>query len=256
MKNPLHKLRRFFVRAKTYNAAAARTASQASHDEDDGTNRLSGAFIVVLLLHIIAVIGVFAFARIKESRSHNAPPENPSATAAAKAAPVKPAAPKAPAPAAAASTAASNTPQAAPHESLKVPASGTHTTYVVKENDTLTKIAFAYGVGVPDLVSSNKLKNPGDIHPGQALAIPATRQPQRAAAAAETKPVQTSAQKASPTPVERKPVKTYVVRKGDTAMKIARDNGCTYEELMKLNNVKDPKKILPGQVLKLPVKNG
>ncbi len=256
MKNPIHKLRRFFVRSRTYNAAAARTASQTSHDEDDGTNRLSGAFIIVLLLHIIAVVGVFAFARIKESRSHSAAPDNPATTTTAKTAPVKSPAPKVPAPAAAASIVASNTPQPTPHEASKASATGTQTTYVVKENDTLTKIAFAYNVGVTDLVSSNKLKNPGDIHPGQALAIPGTKPAQKAASTTESKPAQATAQKASPTPAERKPVKTYVVRKGDTALKIARENGCSYEDLMKANNVKDPKKIQAGQVLKLPVKNG
>jgi LysM repeat protein len=256
MKNPINKLRRLFVRTKTYNAAAAaRTAPQASHDEDDGSNRLSGAFIVVLLLHIIAVVGVFAFARIKESRSHNAPPENPAPTAAAKIAPAKPAVAKAPAPAAAAPAVAASTPQAAPRESLKAPASGTHTTYIVKENDTLMKIAFAYNVGVPDLVSTNKLKNPADIHPGQPLVIPTAKPSPKSPAVGEVKPAQATAQKPTQTPGERKPVKTYVVQKGDTAVKIARDHGCSYEDLIKANNVKDPKKIQPGQVLKVPVKN-
>jgi LysM repeat protein len=248
MKNPIQKLRRLFVRTKTYNAAAARAASQSSHDEDDGSNRLSGAFIVVLLLHIIAVVGVFAFARIKESRIRNAPPENP-ATA-------KPAIAKAPAPAAAASITGANTPHVAPRESLKASANDTQATYIVKENDTLTKIAYAYKVTVAEIVSANRLKNPGDIRPGQPLAIPSATQSQRTSPDAGTKPLQVAAQKPSPTPVERKTIKTYVVRKGDTPMKIAREHGCTYEELMKVNSVKDPKKIQPGQVLKLPVKNG
>ena len=39
-------------------------------------------------------------------------------------------------------------------------------------------------------------------------------------------------------------------------MKIARDHGCSYEELLKVNNIKDPKKIQIGQALKIPVKNG
>ena len=254
MKNPMHKLRRFFVRTRTYKATAAPAATQASHDEDDGSNRLSGAFLVVLLLHIIAVVGVFAFARIKESRIHNTPPEAPAAKTVAKSASVKPAAAKPPAPAAAATIAAANPPQVTPRESVKVPANSTHTTHIVKEGETLTKIAFAYSVAVPDLVSSNRLKNPADIHLGQSLAIPGAKQPQKIAATTESKSAQTAAQKTAP--ADRKTGKTYTVRKGDTPLKIAREHGCSYEDLMKLNSVKDPKKIQTGLVLKLPVKNG
>ena len=196
MKNPMHKLRRFFVRTRTYKATAAPAATQASHDEDDGSNRLSGAFLVVLLLHMIAVVGVFAFARIKESRIHNTPPEAPAAKTVAKSASVKPAAAKPPAPAAAATIAAANPPQVTPRESVKVPANSTP----------------------------------------------------------ENKSAQTAAQKTAP--AEHKTGKTYTVRKGDTPLKIAREHGCSYDDLMKLNSVKDPKKIQTGQVLKLPVKNG
>jgi LysM repeat protein len=256
MKNPMQKLRRFFVRTRTYKATAAQALTHPSHDEDDGGNRLSGAFLVVLLLHIIAIVGMFAFARIKENRIHNAPPENPTAKTRAKPAPVKTALPKPPVPAAAATIAAATPPQVTPHEPVKAPANGAHTTYIVKEGETLKKIALAYSVSVPDLVSSNKLKNPDDIHAGQALAIPGAKQPLKTAAAPESKPAQTAAQKTAPAPAERKAVKTYVVRKGDTPLQIARENGCSYEDLMKLNNVKDPKKIQQGQVLKLPVKKG
>ena len=252
MKNPMHKLRRFFVRTRTYKATAAQAATPTSHDDDDGSNRLSGAFLVVLFLHIIAVVGVFAFARIKESRIRNTPPEK-SAQTTAKAAAVKPAAAKAspPATAPAATIAAATPSQAAPREVAKVSPNGMHTIHIVKEGETLTKIAFAYSTAVPDLVSTNKLKSPGDIHAGQALTIPGAKQTPKIAAAADIKPAQTGAQKSTPAGA-----KTYVVRKGDTALKIAREQGCSYDELMKLNHVKDPKKIQLGQELKLPVKKG
>ena len=256
MKNPMHKLRRFFVRTRTYKATAAQAATQTSHDEDDGSNRLSGAFLVVLFLHIIAVVGVFAFARIKESRAHNAPPETLAPKTAAKPTAVKPATVKPAAIVAAATIAAANPPQVTSHEAPRIPANGTHATHFVKEGETLTKIAFAYSVAVPDLVSTNKLKGATDIHPGQALAIPSAKQAQKTPAITESKPAQTAAQKATAASADRKSAKTYVVLKNDSPMKIAREHGCTYEELMKLNSIKDPKKIQPGQVLKLPVKNG
>ncbi len=252
----MHKLRRFFVRSRTYKATAAHAATQTSHDEDDGSNRLSGAFLVVLFLHIIAVVGVFAFARIKESRAHNAPPETVAPKTVAKPAAAKPATVKPALTAAAATITAANPPQVSSHEAPRIPANGTHATHIVKEGETLMKIAIAYSVAVPDLVSTNKLKSATDIHPGQALTISTGKQAQKTPAITESKTAQTAAQKATPASADRKAAKTYVVRKDDSPMKIAREHGCTYEELMKLNSIKDPKKIQPGQVLKLPMKNG
>ena len=252
MKNPMQKLRRFFVRSRTYNAAAAaRAATQVPAEDEDGGTRLSGAFIVVLVLHIIAVVGVFAFARIKEARKENAPQGNSTQTTAPKNVPAKPAAVKPPA---AASIVAAN-PTVTPHETPK-PAISAHTTYIVKDKETLTKIAAAFSIAVPDLVSTNKLKNQDDIHAGQVLTIPSAKTALKTPVPTEIKPAQTTAQKITPASAEHKTAKTYVVRKNDSPMKIAREHGCSYEDLMKANNIKDPKKIQVGQVLKLPVKNG
>jgi LysM repeat protein len=255
MKNPMHKLRRFFVRTRTYKASAAQAATQMSHEEDDGSNRLSGAFLIVLFLHIIAIVGMFAFARIKENRAQNTPPENPAVKAAAKPLAPKPAALKPVAPAAAATIAAA-TPAATPHDSPKPAATPIRATHIVKEGDTLVRIATAYNIAVPDIVSANRLKSPTDIHPGQALTLPGAKQLQKVSAPTEGKPAQSTVKKASPTPSAGKSGKSYTVRNGDSPMKIARENGCSYEDLMKLNGIKDPKKIQTGTVLKLPIKKG
>jgi LysM repeat protein len=213
----MQKLRRFFVRSRTFNAAAARATTQVPADDDSDSTRLSGAFIIVLVLHVIAVVGVFAFARIKESRKSSSPQANTTQTAAPKNTLPKSLAPKtptvrAPAPAPAASLVAAN-PTVTPHPTPK---------------------------------------------PATAATTPA----------ANDKPPQSTDQKTTPTPVNKKapatadkktPKKTpkiYIVRKSETAMKIARDHGCSYEDLLKLNNIKDPKKIQSGQALKIPVKNG
>ena len=214
MKNPMQKLRRFFVRSRTFNAAAARATTQVPADDDSDSTRLSGAFMIVLVLHVIAVVGVFAFARIKESRKINSPQANTTQTAAPKNTPPKPPAPKpttvrAPAPAPAAASLVAAHPTVTPHPTPK---------------------------------------------PATAATTPA----------ANDKPPQSTAQKTTPTPVDKKAPATadkkapkiYIVRKSETAMKIARDHGCSYEELLKLNNIKDPKKIQSGQALKIPVKNG
>lgn len=243
MKNPMQKLRRFFVRSRTYDTTAARTASHAPADDDDGGHRLSGAFIVVLLLHIIAVAGVFAFARVKENRSTNEPRKSPAPAAPQKSGAAKPAAAAAPAVGGVRAGNSSN-------DSQK-PAAGSQIMHVVKEGDTLTKIAAAYSVNVSDVVSANKLRNQDDIHKGQSLLISNTK----TAASAENRNTAPPTQKPAQA-TERKTAKNYTVKKGDSPVKIAREHGCSYEELMKLNGIKDPKKIQTGQVLKLPVKNG
>jgi LysM repeat protein len=46
----------------------------------------------------------------------------------------------------------------------------------------------------------------------------------------------------------------YVVRAGDTPHKIAAANGCTTSELLSVNPGLDPKRLHPGQKLKLPQK--
>jgi LysM repeat protein len=264
-KNPFQAFRRFFVRTRKYSATAARPAAQMEYDDDDNTTRLSGAFIIVLLLHIIAVVGVFAFARIKESRKLATPPDpsTQTKTTAAKTGAGKPAAAKQPN--AGVATAQVNAkPSVPPTDTLKSQQPGGYRTHIVKEHETLIKIAMAYTTTVPELVAANKLKNENDIKTGQPLTIPEPKQTAKAPVVAESKAPSSASQKGSPaatpktaTPVPaKKSAKTYVVRKGDSALKIARDQGCSYEELVKLNNIKDPKKILPGQVLKLPVKNG
>ena len=203
MKNPMQKFRRFFVRSRRFNAAAAQTATHTASEDDSDSTRLSGAFIVVLALHIIAVVGVFAFARIKESRKGDAAPQgNPRQTASPKNAPVKPVAVKPVAPVAAASIAAAN-PAIAPHATPKPAATAQNTP-----------------------------------------------------APTEAKPAQTNVQKAAAAPADRKATRNYVVRKNDNPVKIAREQGCNYDELMKVNNIKDPKKIQTGQVLTIPVKKG
>lgn len=49
---------------------------------------------------------------------------------------------------------------------------------------------------------------------------------------------------------------THKVDPGETVSRIARDNGTTYQELCKLNGIKKPYTIYPGQILKLPPKKG
>jgi LysM repeat protein len=258
-KNPFQQFRHFLVRTRKYDTTATRSATEMGYDDEDSGTRLSGAFIIVLLLHVIAVVGVFAFARIKESRRLSTPPETSTQTAASKTGAAKQ-------PATGGATASANAKLSVPPpgDTGKNLQAGAHGTHIVKEGETLTKIAFAYSIGVPELIAANKLKNQDDIRAGQPLSIPEPKQMAKATTTPDTKYPAVAPEKSSPTPSQKlaaptpakKLMKTYVVKKGDSAVKIARDHGCSYEELVKLNNIKDPKKIQAGQLLKLPPKNG
>ena len=69
MNKPLQKLRRFFARTgtpKKYNATATRDDLSASYDDDESSNRLSGAFVVVLLLRrLVAQLRKFVLDRLE-----------------------------------------------------------------------------------------------------------------------------------------------------------------------------------------------
>ena len=106
-------------------------------------------------------------------------------------------------------------------------------TYVVSQGDTLGTIARRFGVSADELQALNEIANPNQIFPGQVLRIPGGEP-----ASAES----------STSEEER----TYVVQQGDTLFKIALRFGITLEALETANDITDPNKVYPGQVLKIP----
>jgi lysozyme len=114
----------------------------------------------------------------------------------------------------------------------KAPAAAT---YTVKTGDTLSAIAAKYGTSYQELAKLNGIQDPNKIYPGQVLKLTG------------------SASAASPAaPAPKAPAAaTYTVKAGDTLSAIAAKYGTSYQELAKLNGIKDPNKIYPGQVLKI-----
>jgi LysM repeat protein len=259
-------------------AAVARAPSRrviARDDEDDYYDgpepnmKLSHAFVVVLVLHVIAVAGVFAFNTIKARQSagasiiaaetinrsvesHASNVELPRAPAAGNPQPAEKAAPGV-APSAAAQAAGGRT-----HE--------------IKAGENLTRISVLYGVSIEAIQAENAIVDPATIRAGQVLRIPA-----KSTAANNPPPVQpvaNKAQAAQPTqqkaaasppavaPESRtKPAapskdteKVYVVVKGDNPVAIAKKLGVSYNELMTLNKIEDPRTLQIGQKLKVPPK--
>jgi len=119
--------------------------------------------------------------------------------------------------------------------------------YQVKAGDTLTKVAFAYGVTPAQIMEANHLKEGAVLHQGQTITIPA-KTADKAADAHKTgaTPKQTDVPPTATTPG------FYTVKKGDTLTSIAHTYGLTAEDLMKANKITDPKKLQLGQTLKVP----
>jgi len=253
--------------------APARRATEEDFDdyeEDEPTMRLSQAFIVVLLLHVIAVGGVLLFNYMKTRNEAAAKASKTIAAANASHTP----------------TTASSKEESAvskketPKEPVKLtrPADGI---YVVQAGDTLTQISTKFGMSIAAIEAENGLASQSHIKIGQRLRIPesekivaekkATANADKGNAtnqaegthAATTKVVSkaevpTSAKPVASTPVEKQATEgsTYVVEKGDNPYNIAKRFKINYEELLKVNHITDPTKLQIGQKLRIPASQG
>ena len=259
---------RRMVPRKTLYARAA--TSDEDFDDIDGeaepSMKLSHAFIVVLLLHVLAVGGVFAFSSLRSKqilpdRSAKAAKGKPSQSATeAVEAPAKPA-----------------------------PAEVPIVTYTVVSGDTLKRIAIKHKTSIEALEKANDITSTTTLHVGQALRLPPVK-----ISSAQAKPAATAAKPAATTktqepaastkaPAAKDPVtskvqepkaakpaeakaesqekaavasdkeeKTYVVAQGDNPYAIAKKLKVSYNDLLKTNKIDDPKKLQIGQKLIIP----
>jgi LysM repeat protein len=171
---------------KKLRSAAQRAAKYAEEDSAEEPNvKLSRAFVVVLLLHIVAVGGIFAFSALKDHQTTSAAakPEtsNQKATVAQ-------------------GNAARGSGTADKAGGKTVPA------------DVQKLVEAAHGSGGGGAKSQSSLAPEGS---------------------GET-------------------VKTYVVQKGDSPAGIAKKFKVSYADLLRTNNIEDPKKLQIGQKLLIP----
>jgi LysM repeat protein len=236
---------------KKLQATARRAAAPVMDDYDDEPQtKLSSAFVVVLILHVVAVGGIYAFNSIK---AHRVAREAAFSTVAQSApAPVLVPSVESEAPLARSSSAPS-TAEVSPATAPLTLASGGKV-HPVKPGENLTRIAAHHAVAVADLAEANGLKTTAVLRPGQTLNIPPSRKGEVAKKGeAASKKVESAAPKLTATE-GKAPTKSYVVAKGDTPVAIARKLNVSYAELLKLNNITDPTKLRIGQPLKVPAK--
>lgn len=228
-------------------AARRAPASESYGDEEPKTN-LSSAFIVVLILHVVAVGGIYAFNSLRASRTTHEPHTGAAGTSAVG----TPLIPKTGTP--------TSEPQVSTAKIAPAPVSKTNV-YHVQNGDTLTKIGALHGVSVADLEETNGIKAGTALHAGQVLTIPAPKtasKPANPAVVPDPRKAAFLAAKSEDAPVVSATAnaagRSYIVAKGDTPTSIAKKFGTNSVDLLKLNKIDDPKKMQIGQTLKVPAK--
>ena len=235
------------LRAATRRIPRARAAEATDDPEPEPNMKLSRAIFVMLLLHIVAIGGVIAFSMIKEhGGAHRGDDGSSVAEAEDLQVPTAPTAPR-------------------PSESTRP------SVHVVQKGETLMRIANENGVSLEALVAANGAKTTsGSLHPGQEIRLPAkitANTPPASGSEAdamqliEGKAADANNPPPAPTPksVTHLPPdsgKTYVIGKGESAYTIAKKLKVTPEALLKLNGIDDPKRLKPGQKLRVPKARG
>ena len=189
-KSTLPKFALFFRKPKKLDATTVsrRAPSSESYYNEEPKTNLSSAFVVVLVLHIVAVGGIYAFNSLRTSRapadSHHGAPEASSIgtplvpkTNPAPEAPAAKPAPKTAAPAVVqdsrkAAFLASKTEET---PAMSAAANPAVRTYTVAKGDTPTSIAKKFGTTAADLLKLNKIEDPKKMQSGQPLKIPAKK---------------------------------------------------------------------------------
>lgn len=272
------------LRASVSRAASRRVLPEIEEEEEDMDGyetrepnmKLSHAFIVVLILHLVAVGGIFGFNAMKNRQQTLAKIAAESGLVE----PVPGTTERAPSGAAAAETARTSQPvQSAPADArpaaAQAPAASTASgkTHEVAPGDTLTRIAAKYETTIEALVKANQLADSAILRVGQKLVIPAAatsaaapasarRQapiadPAPAAPAPKTTAAPAPKTAAAPAPKVAAPAApadgtTYEVVAGDNPYKIAKKFKVSYQALLDANAITDPTKLQIGQKLKIP----
>ena len=117
-------------------------------------------------------------------------------------------------------------------------------TYTLKWGDTLGKVAKRFGVTIESLAEANGIKNPGRVREGQVLSVPKNLSGAKAVAVVTPGPAGAGASSGTG--------RVHKVRPGETLGRIAATYKVTVDDLMKLNGIKDARKVRDGKELVLP----
>lgn len=121
-----------------------------------------------------------------------------------------------------------------------------YTAYTVKKGESLSKIAYRYGLRWQDVAAANPGLNPNKLKEGQVISLPGTVDTSKAVA----RPASSSKKTAAATPAG---ANVYTVQSGDYIGKIAGKFHVRSADIKAANNLKSDK-IIVGQKLVIPAK--
>lgn len=254
------------VRKLAANAARQLTAPPYEDYEGESTTRLSTAFGVVLMLHLVAVGGVYAFHQIKKSRSAAAVAATPDLMSEIKRTGPTAAVPQkvGVAPLAPGTGAGSGLPSAGAPKVTQGPGSASAPVAPVSATASTSPAAqaaagLAVAPRVPAVAATGGRSSAGvksDATSPSAV-VAAAKVPATAAVVALPVSVSGASSVASGAPGAEgsaSSLKSHTVQKGENPVTIAKKYGVSQEELLKLNAIEDPRKLRIGQVLRVPAK--
>jgi len=216
--------------------------------------RLTRIFAVVILLHAIAVGGIFAFKMVDKASATSAVKissayqemeevEQRARETAAQVPATPVAQPVMEAPAR----------QAPPAPLRRDPSKGEQ--YKVQAGDTLPEIAKSLGVSPEALRAKNSILSDNELYPGRWLMVPgkeASAPSTKAATVATPVVGAAAAPSAAPAPTKSS---EYTVKAGDTPWAIARQFSVPFNKLMSANGISNAQSLQIGQKLRIPSSN-
>jgi len=205
-------------------SARAMRGGEDDYYEAEPNMKLSHAFMVVLILHVVAVGGIYAFNHIKVNKKSDLIANISGKIAQATGGAVP-------------SAALVSTPAMAERQ----PGDADDPLPAMRATPAMP----AAVPNEPAVVSTKPASAPAVAAP----VVSQTSPPKAEAPQAATKP----ATSAAPATTAAAPG-TYKVAKGDNPYNIAKKFGVSYQELLKVNGIEDPTKLQIGQVLKVPSK--
>ena len=120
--------------------------------------------------------------------------------------------------------------------------------YTIEKGDSLWMIANKYKTSVKDLMEWNNISPNDSLYPGRKLEI-------RTEKAVKIQETLIARKKAEDKEAARAKALTYRVAKGDTLIAIAKKFHTSVASLLINNNIQDPGKLRPGQVIKISEAN-
>jgi membrane-bound lytic murein transglycosylase D len=130
--------------------------------------------------------------------------------------------------------------------------SGGTVKYKVKKEDTLWTLANRYNTTVDALLAINNLSDSSTIRVGQTILVPKSNDSGLKGKGAAANAVDTG--KTGSTGDSDAASVTYIVQKNDSLYVIAQKYGVSYRDIMQWNNIKDHRKIKPGDRLLIKTK--